>query len=226
MNGLPGIYLTWTESAELMTVFLRYQVYRRTLGQGDADWVALARGRITDRGLTFYQDYTVAAGVTYEYAVTQITEVGGEEVESAFPTAVQATATFSQLYVHDVAAPQNYANLMAQAQQVEPVQEIAYLQPFSRTVPSARVGNVLQTVYRASLKGQWDHSAGELAREQWDALMTLLARQRDAGAVLCIRQGSGLRFFGVMEAPRRSDESASQFQEEVRFREVHYTEAG
>lgn len=226
MNPLPRVSLQWTASSVALDDFLHYQVWRRVSGQTEAEAIRLSTGRITDRSRTFYDDYTVASGVVYEYNITQLSDVSGETVESDFGTWVQVSATFGQLYVHDVASPQYYANLMAQAQQMNPVQEMAFLQPFSRAAPSARVGDVLQTVYQASLRGSWGNARGEIARQQWDALMTLLARQRDAGAVLCIRQAQGVRFFGVMEAPSRSDEAAGQFREEVRFREVHYPEAG
>lgn len=225
MNPLPRVSLQWPEVSTSLDDFLHYQVWRRVAGQTDAEAVRLLAGRITDRSRTFYDDYTVASGVVYEYNVTQTVEVSGEDVESDFGDWVQASVAFRQLYVHDAAAPQYYANLLVQAQQVGPVQEMAYLQPFGRGVPSARVGDVLQETYRASLGGSWTHERGEVAREQWEALMVLLARQRDASAVLCVRQAHGVRFFGVMEAPTRSDESAGQFREDVRFREVDYKEA-
>ena len=133
MNALPGAYLTWTTSVEPLTSFLRYLVYRRKTG----DTAYTRVGRITDRSLTSFQDYTLASGVSYDYAVTQVSSASGEEVESTFPTAATASVTIRSTFIHDVAAPANYVEILAEGQSVSPEQDVAYLQVWGRNQPTA-----------------------------------------------------------------------------------------
>ena len=219
MNALPGIQLSWDESTESLDTFLRYAIYRREQGE---TWVRISR--TTDRSRTYYADYTVAPGIIYEYAVTQIVDVAGDEVESDFPTAVQSSVTFGHLFIHDTNAPENYTELAVQAQQMAPVQDIAYLQPFSTQTPSARVGNVQQAVYTASLAGAWDETDDAIAKGQWRALLNLMTRQRTYGAVLCARQTRDVRLFCMLEAPQRSDAPVA-FAQTLQLREVDFDEA-
>lgn len=218
---LPRVYLTWAESAESLDAFLRYQVYRRVQNSG-ADWSK--RARITDRGITFWSDELVASGVTYEYIVTQVIDVAGEEVESDEPSAVSGVVVINDLFIHDVRDPSNYAQVHVPAQQVRVVQPVAFVQPWSRQAPTAHVGNVQYTEYSVSMTGIWDAASNpELAQEQWDALVALVTAQRTSGAVLMARQGRGVALFGLLEGPQRSDAPLT-IAEEIRFRETYYPE--
>ena len=214
MAALPGMYITWDESAESLDSFLRYQLYRRE--QGESDWLKLAR--ITDRGITFYNDYTVASGTLYEYAVTQVKDVAGEEVESEFPTASQVSLTIRSLFVHDVASPAHYAEVLAQAQTKTPEQDITYLQPWSARAPVAHVGARRQDVIEADYTASWADSLAV-----WEALADLQARQRDNGAVLMVRQYRGIRVFAALDGSSRSDNGVL-YTTRLRFREVEHSE--
>lgn len=214
MNALPNIYLTWDPSVEPLDTFLRYQVYRRIAGA--SEWSKLAR--ITDRGVAFYVDYTAGSALTYQYAVTQVRDVAGEEVESAFPTPVEAALVIRSVFIHDVSAPENYVELAGHAMSTGISQEIVYKQVWSRRLPTAHVGNALQESYDIEAAEGWDESA-----EVWRALRNLIDRQRTTGAVLMARQYRDVRLFGVIESPSRMDDVVL-FRTKLRFRERHYTE--
>lgn len=222
MNALPVIYLSWNQSTEPLASFLRYCVYRRELGEGENAWLRLAR--ITDRSRTYFEDHQAGAGVTYEYAVTQVSDSSGEEVESDFPTPVQASLTINSLFIHDAAAPEHYAELLAATQEVNVEQDIAYLQPWSGQAPVAHVGNVEARTFVATVRGQWNHSNGAISREQYLALRNLQERQRTNGAVLVARQGRDIRLFCQLEMLRRADEAVN-FSQSLRLKEVDYQEA-
>jgi hypothetical protein len=214
MNALPLIYLTWEPSAEPVATFLRYQVYRREAGT--EGWTKLAR--ITDQTVAFYQDATVGSGVAYEYAVTQVIDVGGEEIESAFPTEVGASLEIDSAFIHAVPSPERYAEVFADTQSVVPEQEIQYVQPWAASAPVAHVGRSRPHVVELEIEEWW--GTGE---ELWAALEGLQALQREVGAVLMVRQRRGVRFFAVMEQLERDDEAVG-FTARIRLREVSYNE--
>jgi hypothetical protein len=212
--ALPLLYLTWDASTVALADFIRYQVYRRVLGA--TDWSKVAR--INDRAVTFYQDFNVAAGVEYEYAVTQVKDVSGEEVESAFPTGVSAAVTLVSSFLHDVAGPVNYAEFDVN-QQLEIGQSVGFVQPWSRQVPTMHVGNVETKALSLRIGPlHWDTESGT-----WDALVSLQSRQRTSGSLLCYRDQRGSRVFcqltqlGKGEAEVRADIN-------VGLREVYYRE--
>lgn len=217
MDPLPGVNLAWTESAEPLANFQRYMVYRRELGA--TAWEL--RKRITDRSLTSFQDNEVESGKLYEYDVTQVSDASGTEIESLHTTGVQASATFESLWLHDRNAPGYYAQLFIASQRIAgPRQDIAYLQPWSASVPTAHVGNMLARTYSATLRGQWNHSQGRLSAEQYRALVTLIERQK-TGSVLVARQPLDVLLYCVIDSDglERSDE-AGNFSESLRLREV------
>lgn len=219
--SLPRIYLTWDQSAESLDSFLRYQVYRRVQDSGD-DWSK--RARITDRAITFWSDERCASGVTYEYIVTVVADVFGEDIESDEPSAVSGIVVINDLFIHDVRNPSNYAQVRVPAQQVRVVQPAAFVQPWSRQAATAHIGNVQYTEYSVSMRGVWESAANpELAREQWDALVDLVTAQRTEGAILMARQARDVALFGRLEGPQRSDAPVA-ITEEIRFRETYYRE--
>ncbi len=212
---LPHAYLTWTESAVALATFLRYQVYRRV--QGDTSWTKIAR--ITDRSITSFQDYNIGGeSETYEYAVTQVQDVSGEEVESAFPTAVSATVTIDSVFLGDVAAPDYYVEIIGDAQRVASQPQLAYVQPWSRTSPTAHVGPALGQGIEVVWRTSWEDRAN-----CWRTLLTLLERQKDNGSVFMVRHGRDVRSFCVIEGLERGDEFVA-YDGRVTLREVHYRE--
>lgn len=202
MNALPGAYVTWTESAEPLEDFQRYILYRRELG--DADWVA--RARITDRSITYFQDYRVGSGTTYEYAVTQVSDASGEEVESDFPTAASTVVTITSFFIHDDAAPENYVEVVAQGQRVTRKPDAQYLQVWGRQQPTAHVGQALSDGLQVSLRGVWNATADSVNRATWDGVKALMERQRLYGSVFMARQGRDVRAFCAIDSLDRTDE--------------------
>jgi hypothetical protein len=216
-DPLPGLYLTWDESSEPLASFLRYQVYRRELGE--TDWTALDDGRITDRSLTSYQDFAVAGGVTYEYAVTQWSDSSGEELESDFPTAVQASLTIHDLFIHDITSPGNYAQVHVQQQSIDTAQDIQYLQTWEKQAPTAHVGNQKARSLDVPLLGQWLADGSSLNRDLYRALDSLIDRQRTEGSSMLARQGRDVFLYCVIDGFSRED-SPMQFNQRLRLREV------
>lgn len=215
MAALPHAYLTWTASTEPLATFLRYQVYRRA--QGETAWLKLAR--ITDRGISYYQDYLAGSGVTYEYAVTQVSDVAGEEVESAFPAPVSAALVIRSLFLHDVASPSNYAEIRGQATTLTLQPSVEYVQPWGRTAPVAHVGGVQAYVLDVSMTDSWDGQ-----RDVWRAIANLMTRQRENGAVLMARQMRDVRLFVAIDSADRDDRTQVLYSAGVRLREVYHRE--
>lgn len=215
MNALPNIYLTWDPSTESLDTFLRYQVYRRELGA--SEWTKLAR--ITDRGVAYYNDYGARSGTTYEYAVTQVKDVAGEEVEGVFPAPVQAQLAIVSIFVHALASPSVYAELDADRASYAREQDIAYVLPASRRVPTPHVGRRRQRVVRAEMGDEaWDDSA-----EIWRAVEDLQEAQYALGSKLMLRGPRDLAFVAALESPERDDRHVA-YGASLTLREVYHRE--
>jgi len=213
MAALPALTVSWDESAQALDTFLRYNGYRRIAG--DADWVRIFT--ITDRSLTSYADYSVGSAITYEYAVTVVAEVGGEEVEGDFPTAVSSTIQVHSVFIHSFLHPEVYVELQAHTQDVGVEQDIAYAQVWGRTARTAHFGPREEDVVSVGWSDAWFQGD-----EHWEAVRELLTRQR-AGDTLVMRQHRGVRLFGVLEAPGRGD-APVMYNGSLRFRATHFTE--
>lgn len=216
---LPRVYITWDESAEDLNIFLRYQVYRRILG----DTVWSKRARINDRGITFWDDTLPHSGVTYEYIVTQIIDVSGEEVESEDSEVVSGLVHILDVFIHDVRAPENYAQFWSPTQDVQIYQPIAYVQPWSRRVPTAHVGHVLSKTYTFSVMGTWNDDVSAIGKDQWRALFNLIDRQHEVGSIMMVRQDHDVAYFGVIDGSRRSEQNI-MISEQIAFKETYYRE--
>lgn len=215
-DALPHNYLTWTESAVSLSYFLRYNIYRRE--SGTTAWVRLKV--ISDRALTFYQDYTAESDVLYEYAVTQVQSINGEEIESDFPTPVTVTLVLLNVFLHDVAAPEHYVQVKARALDVTPEQDIAYVIPWGRNKPTAHIGNKLTSVLSLDVYRDWETELDDV----WEELQNLQARQRENGAVICARQRLKVRHFTQIESIERGHRVGQLTRITIRLREVNYDE--
>lgn len=216
MNVLPRVELAWTESAEPMASFQRYLIYRRK--QGDAAWTLI--GRITDRSLTSFHDFTVSSGVTNEYAVTQVSDASGQEIESAKPAAASASVTIRSTFIHDQASPAHYVEILAEAQNVTPEQEVAYLQLWGRSQPTAHVGARLARVIAVSGTRSWLANT-----DVWTAIEDLQTRQRANGATLCLRQNRIPKVFGQIAGASRDDSGVVKYGLQVKFTETYFNES-
>lgn len=215
MNALPGIYLTWEASAESGDTFLRYQIYRRKVGE--TDWLKIAR--ITDQSVLFYSDYRVpATGDEYEYAVTQVIDVGGEEVESEFPSAVSTSTLARSTFLHPVLLPEQYIEYFAEANSVAVTPEIAYVQPWSRRLPTAHVSPVRRREYQLGSRRSWLDD-----RQLWESLQDFIDLQYDGGAVFLLRHARTHAYVQI-DAINRDDAGSVMFDVPVRLTEVYYRE--
>ena len=216
MDALPNLYLTWTPSTEPLSSFLRYQVYRRVLG--DAAWVKVAR--ITDRSIAFFQDFAAASGVSYEYAVTVVKAADdGEEVESAFPTSVSAAVTFIDSFLHAVRTPSVYAQIDVQSQSLPVAQDVVMVQVWGRSAPTAHVGTVESTQVQFKIQDSWLTDSA-----LWVALRAIVPVQRTAGTVLCYRDARATRLFCQIVALQRDDTFVG-YGASGTLQEVYYQEA-
>lgn len=215
MNALPGVYLTWDPSEEAADSFLRYQVYRRLVG--DTSWSKLAR--ITDQAVAFYSDYRVpATGDDYEYAVTQVIDVGGEEVESEFPSLVSASTLARSTFLHPVSMPERYVEYLANVSAVAITPEVVYLQPWSRRLPTAHISPVQRREYQVDAHQSWlDY------RELWETMRDFVDLQYDAGAVFLLRHARTHAYVQI-DSLNREDDGSVMFNAPVRFTEVFYRE--
>ena len=214
MDALPNVYLQWAESAEAADTFLRYNVYRRPLGA--TAWARV--GVIRDRSIAYYNDFAAGSAVSYEYSVTVTKDLLGHEVDGAHPTAVAGSVTFRSSFLHDVSDPRVYAELLV-FQEVEAQQDIQFVQPWSRSAPTAHVGVMRAKTYRLQGDVYWDLESGV-----WAALAEMQARQATAGAVLMLRDYRGARAFVQISSLRRSDRDVTAGIS-LELREVHYEEA-
>lgn len=221
MDTLPGISFSWTASVESPDNFLRYHVYRRELGE--TDWEL--RKVLTTQDYPTYEDYEVESGVTYEYTVTQWSDSTGEEIESDYATEVQLSITFSHMFLHDRYSPDYYAGMFISSQRISgPKQDVKWLQPYNLSKAIAHIGNQLYHEYSVSLEGQWDHDNGGLSREQYDALVALIGRQKSAGSVLVARQHSiGLLICQIDASGLDRQDRERGFSQTLRMREANAT---
>lgn len=214
-NPLPGAYLTWEPTEESGDAFLRYQVYRRL--SGDTAWTKIAR--ITDPSVTFYSDYRVpATGDEYEYAVTQVIDVGGEEVESDFPSSVAAATLARSSFIHPVTQPERYVEYLAEANSVAVTPEIAYVQPWGRSLPTAHVSPVRRREYQLGTRRSWLDD-----RALWDSLLDFIDLQATSGAVFLLRHARTHAYVQI-DAVNRDDAGSVMFDAPVRLTEVYYRE--
>lgn len=213
-SALPGISVQFDESAEPLDTFLRYNIRRRLLGDS-SDGIRIAT--ITDRSFTTYFDDTVGSAVAYQYNVTVTSEVGGEEVEGDLVDWVTAQIEIHSVFIHSHRRPEVYGEFQIHAQSAAPEQDIAEVQVWGRSSPTAHIGPRLQQVASIQWRDTWYQGS-----EQWAAVEALMAAQA-AGDMLVFRQHRGLRMFGTLHAPQRSD-APVLFDAGLTFRAKHFEE--
>jgi len=93
------IALHWNDSVRDDS-FYSYRVYRRELGQSDADWKMIAEFT-TPAGAYDYNDYSAGSGVTYEYVVVQAAYRFSSVIESSkvIPGTLTAVGTTDQYWL-------------------------------------------------------------------------------------------------------------------------------
>jgi len=214
-SPLPNMYLQWTESTEPLTTFLYYVIKRREYG--DTTWISV--GKVPNRAVTFWNDYCVPAGITFEYIVLAAKDVTGEVVESDEDTAtiVSGTVNFKSAFLHPVTYPGSYAELPHQSASIKSELNTALVRPFSRAKPTVHIGPVDSLLISVNIS--WPY--GE---QVWSTVRRVLTRQRTNGAVLCYRDGRGTRVFVGIVAHQRSDNRPQLEGNTLQLQEVEYSE--
>lgn len=210
---LPGIYISWDESAEPLPTFIGYRVYKRELGE--TSWVNIEL--ISDRSRPYTTVYSVKSGTVYELGVSVVAEVSGDEVESSIST-VQSSVVFVDSFLHDAVSPGYYTDLNV-TQQAYPVdQDVQFVQPAGRSAPIAHVGRRRVKNFRLTLGAEL-HDQGP-----WDALEMLVDRQFSAGSVLCYRDALGTLLYCQLLGPSRADQPVI-YGTQLELRQVNFSEA-
>ena len=180
-DPLPGISIGWTQTELAAGAFLRYEVWRRVTGT--TAWTKIQR--VNNAIQLNYVDYTAVDGVLYDYGVTQVEDVGGQEVSSVMPTPAQASIAVNNLFLHDVQSPGNYVELWPQMLQGQADQDVLYVQPRNSDDPVPHIGRTL------TQQDTWRCIVPKTDREMWPGLLTLQQRQRDDGSTLVARTANG-----------------------------------
>lgn len=191
MNPLPGAYIQWDESEVSLDVFLRYQVYRRE--QGVEAWTKVAR--LTSRAENFYTDYTVEDNTVYEYAVTQVQDVAGDEIESAFPEAVQVTVHIRSLFIHCIAVLGGvYAEFEYSPGGEQTTLDVALVRAWDNPRPTAHIGPGRGRTYHGSSVIPW------YDKDVIERAMIDLYDHQEMGHQMMARWYRGKRMFCVIQA--------------------------
>jgi len=200
---LPGIKVSWAEVVPgAGETFVRYSVWRRDAGQSDTDYVRIAS--ITAVATVTFTDRCVTPYTTHEYAVTWTALDGADTLVSI----KQDPPPFERVendfvYVHPEDDPATFFTFFSLRSSQEVEQQHREVPLWGRQQPTEFVGE--QEFSRLRLEGLPDLHRGAL----WDALTAVVALQRTAGSVLCVRVGfAGQRFF--MNTTRQSRENAQK----------------
>lgn len=213
---LPGVAVDWIATAEPLSSWLRYSVYRRLNGEtGSGTRIAV----INDPSLATYTDYTVKSAVAYDYNVTQTVQIGADEIESDFAAWATTELQIHSAFLHDVREPAYYVELQLNSQSHAIEQDAAYAQVWGRRTPTAHFGPGQRDTVELSLTDAWLRNP-----EAWTALRTLIDRQREQGSILMLRQHRDVRMFCQLEGPSRQDATVL-YQLGLRAHEVFYEES-
>lgn len=210
---LPGIYLSWDESAEPLPTFIGYRVYKRELGV--TAWTNIEL--ISDRSRPYTTVYGVKSGQVYEIGVSVVAEVSGDEVESTIST-VQSSVVFTDSFLHATDSPGSYTDLNVTGQSYPVEQDVQFVQPAGRSAPIAHVGRRRVKNLRLTIGAEY-HASGP-----WAALELLVDRQYSNGSVLCYRDGLGLLVYCQLVGPQRTDQPMV-YGAQLELRQVNYSEA-
>ena len=219
---LPGIRVSWAQVTEGPgETFLTYAVRRRR--EGETVWVTVAElGDITD---TAWTDYNVEPRQRYEYSVVWRAASGVSILQSADTSpAPVASVDFEFNYLHTASldpTDEDFTWIRLDAWDVSEAmeQEIRYVQPWGRSLPTAYVGQRLGAVITVPLREDL-----LTRRTRWERLQKLLELQRDRSAVLMARFGRARESRFVTIASLRAERSQKGEAPQLRLVETHYVE--
>ena len=184
---LPGLTVSWQQASVPADAFLRYVVYRREAGQPGWQPVRV----VYNRSDTYWVDYQVAGGVTYEYTVAVVIDVAGEEVVSELCTPAQGVVRIRDLWVHDEVSGA-YVQIAVNQIEIGRSYETQPTRVWQYDRPIAVVGRMARRSLTAVVNGQWYGAEARRSRQVDAAIQELDRLQRLAGARLWLRHGRGI----------------------------------
>ncbi len=219
---LPGVRIQWSAVTEGPgETFLTYAVRRRL--EGADSWLTIAEvGDITETSII---DYNVAPVARYEYSVVWRASSGTNVLQAADTTPPPiGTVDFEFNYLHVANLQSNDADFqwvrMDSFQAEKSVQqEIRYVQPWGRDLPTGYVGQQLATVISVPLREDLLSSPA-----RWDKLRDLVRLQRDRSAVLTMRFGRSKELYFVTVATLDKSDRQKTTSSRVEMRETFYEE--
>lgn len=212
---LPAIVLRWNQvSPGAGETFIQYDVRRRVAGDTEFQRIAIVEGL----GTLTYRDTRAAPGVAYEYAVVYEATSGATTLISTNQSpAVVGQLAFDFNFLHDP-VDELFARVDGWEIDVNVVQDVKYVQPWGRPLPTAHVGETFGHEIAMRLHPR-------LLREgQWATLQTLLARQQQ-GRVLCLRLGRAEERYFVTVARAQKNQSQKTYAASLNLVETNYDEA-
>lgn len=146
-----------------------------------ADWTLIKTE--TSQTRLAHTDRRAWSRQVYQYAVTVTANLFGDALESDKQTPpLQDSNTQTELAIHNVHDETDYVLLSARAQAVAPAQEVGYVLARGRTKRTAQYGELEDSRIRIDLV---PHLLSD--RTDWQQLRKFFTKQREAGAVFCVR---------------------------------------
>jgi len=215
---LPNCLVSWDVADPGAGTFLKYRVKRRT-PQVSMTWTTLSV--ITDQATLRYVDYACPPNSGVQYAITQVVDIAGEQLESE-EEPVDTVLCFNWAYLHAMSDPTVWCPLYSFDMGQSSPQDAELLQARGRTAPTLFVGRA-QWVVTSVRALEAQYRVGDL----WTRLRALQTEQGPdgTGSLLCLRMGKAAdRRFVQMTGLSRSLGQAS-FNPDVVLTEVHGSDA-
>ena len=202
---LPGIRITYSQIVPGGgETFSRYGIRRRMAGETNFILIAEVYAIDTLR----YHDYNVMPRQRYEYAVIWIAKSGSAFLVSsnqASNPGTQVDFDFNFLHTANInsAAPE-FLWIRADSwdSTINVKQDIKYVQPWGRDLPTVHVGQALGVEITLPL---FDRLQSDSVF--WRKITDMILAQRDLAAVLCLRLGRGRQiYFGTISTSSRNNQ--------------------
>lgn len=220
---LPGVRISWSQaSLNIAEQFLRYSVWRRSVTYPASAWQRIAS--VTALTTLSYTDNTTPLFQQVEYDVTfsaHNTTTNNDLTSSrhTVTAAMRALIRNDFTYLHDISDPRNFVQYHQFTGDLKPTGEMQQVQFWGATKPVVYVGNI--NYLRFTLPGLPDERRGDIG----PLIEVLRERQRDAGAVVCLRIGQHAvrAFCAITNSHYRLNRGA--YEPEIELVEVEHTEA-
>jgi len=214
--SIPAFRLAWTQVVPgAGETFVSYYVKRRE--GGDTVWTRIAT--VTAVGTLSYVDYNVRSRAVYQYAIVwEATTAGGTLISTE--VAVNGYVDFDHCWIHEVGAGTTNARFDQFEADISVIQDIQTILTWGRSAPTVQVGE--KQFHQISLPGLSRHLRD---RARWQGLRDMLARQRTASAVYCVRMGAAreLWFCSIAGLSRKTGQM--EYAPDLSLIEIEYSEA-